>query len=173
MNREMVKLSILVIVIGLLFLARPPTAIAQANTVTTVVKVEAPPLLGPEQQAALEACVGEPITMSGTLNMVSHVTIDANGDFHAHININAQGITAVGQSGTIYRSPGAFETFINASGTPPNLTFPLENDFDLMISLIGPGQAPNARLTIQFHITINANGVTTAFINKPLEVRCQ
>ena len=135
-------------------------ALAQATSSTVVSRfLITPP--APDILAAIEACVGEAVTFNGTINVVAHETDNASGGMDVQMIFATQNVFAVGQTtGTIYRSPGQFETKLNISGPAP-----LEFSFLFDLGFIGPGQGPNFTLKQRFHITINAGGETTALLD--------
>jgi hypothetical protein len=150
------------ILVGVLCMPSPP-ALAQATTTTTVTTISVagnPP--APDVLAAMEACVGEPVTfISGTISIVAHETDNASGGIDTSTIFTAHNVSAVGQNtGTVYRGPGEDITKFNASGPAP-----LEFTNLFRISLIGPGQTPKFVLKDQFHITFNANGDITVTVN--------
>jgi len=147
------------ILVGVLCTPSPP-ALAQATTTTTVIRFSAadnPP--APEILAAIEACVGEPVAFSGTIQMVAHETDNGSGGIDVSAIFTTQNVLAVGQTtGTIYRSPGQFLMKFNTSGPPP-----LEFTQIFNISFIGP--AHSFALRNLFHIVINADGEITTTVN--------
>jgi hypothetical protein len=149
-------------ILGIVLWIVPSPALAQATTTTTVTTIsiaDNPP--APEILAAIEACVGEPVALSGTINIVAHETDNANGGMDVSAIFTTQNASAVGQTtGTVYRGPAHDITKFNTSGPPP-----LEFTNLFRISLIGPGQTPKFVLKDQFHITFNANGDITATVN--------
>jgi hypothetical protein len=140
------------ILIGLLSLCATPV-LAQAATSTVVTRFPITPP-APEILAAIESCVGEPVDFKGTITMVAHETDDPTGGVHVGMTFIAVDTSAVGENtGTVYRSPGQFQTKFNVSGPPP-----LEFTNFFNIGLISPGSGPNFTLRDRFHVTINANG---------------
>ena len=102
------------VVIVLTTLAGAAVARAQATTVTTNEQI-------PFSQLVFVPCAdsgaGELILISGTLHVLSHVTIDAQGGLHAKIHFQPQGATGVGlTTGDTYHATGVTQGHFNATG---------------------------------------------------------
>jgi hypothetical protein len=140
----------------------PIPALAQATTSTIVQKI---PITPPADYllSAIEACVGEAVTFSGTVNMVAHETFNANGGVDIDALFSLQNVFAVGQTtGTVYRSPGEFHFKLTTSA-PPSPTLIFTGLFDALF--ISPGRTPNLLQKNLLHMTVDANGVITATVN--------
>ena len=94
--------------------------------------------------------------------------MDTNGTLHDQLTANDHNVTGVGlSSGTVYHRVGATVVIDNISGPAP-----LESTFTNSFNFISQGAASNTLLLETFHITINANGSVTAFVdNFRLECR--
>lgn len=102
---------------------------------------------------------GENIDVSGPLHVLASVTLDRHGGFHAHVLFNPQDVTGVGLStGNKYQGTGETEEDFNGT---VGLTDTFVNNFNM----IGQGPGNNFKVHENAHITINANGTITAFVD--------
>jgi hypothetical protein len=109
-------------------------------------------------------CNGETVTLtSGTFQIVIHETATPSGGFHLIVEGNARGIKGVGTSGTTYQVPGGFWFELNV--TPGAETTTLTEVFNL----VGKGATPDFRVLGTFHVTVDANGNVTAFVDRDSE----
>jgi len=112
---------------------------------------------------------GEAVLLSGTLHIVSNVTIDANGGFHCQIHFQPQGATGTGQTtGVTYRTGGETRQSLNISGQGLPSEFTFVNNF----KIIGPGPNNNLLVHDTIHATLDANGNPTADVNNT-SVECR
>jgi hypothetical protein len=127
------------------------TAWAQATTVTTNARV-------PLDHAVVVD--GESYRVSGSLHALFHVTRDNAGGRHLKAHVNGQGVSAVG-GGTTYRvnTAGNFTANLGAARESASNFTAVVN-----LGLIGRGRAPNLRLHVNLHGTVNANGEVTAAV---------
>ena len=103
-------------------------------------------------------CGNETVVVSGRLHLVMHGTISSSGNVQAVLHVNPQNIRGFGvTTGTEYLAPGMLHTVTNMNGPAP-VTETFVNNFEL----IGQGAAPDFMLHQNMHLTINANGETTA-----------
>ena len=104
---------------------------------------------------------GEVVTLTGNLHVLMSVTVNANNvSFDSHFQ--AQGISGTGSvTGDKYQATGITRFNFNADviGFPFNTT--LVNNF----RIIGQGTGNNFVVHQTFHITVNANGDVTAFVD--------
>ena len=111
---------------------------------------------------------GEDVVLSGFLHDLFHITI--NGDrIVVKIHDQPQGITGVGSiTGDKYQGTGVTqETFSSAfSG------FPFTDTFVNSFKIIGQGKGNNYLVQEILHITVNADGTVTAFVDN-LSVECK
>ncbi|MDP9348411.1 MAG: hypothetical protein M3P24_04610 [Gemmatimonadota bacterium] len=131
----------------------PTVAWAQAQTTTTNTRIPIP-------QNSAVTVNGETFQVSGSLHALFHVTRDNAGGFHIQAHLNGQGIRAV-SGGTSYRVNTADNLTVNVGatkGAASNFTGVAN------FGLIGQGQAPNLRLHVNLHGTVNANGEVTATV---------
>ena len=103
---------------------------------------------------------GEIVTLSGRLRGLFHLTLDAGGGGHIVFSSNPQGVSGVGEtSGERYRGTGISRQTHNFIGLPFSDTF--VNDF----RIIGQGAGNNLLIHSNLHLTINANGEITTFVD--------
>lgn len=114
--------------------------------------------------ATLTDCNGQPVVVAGTMHMVAHYTVSANGGTHLHINTNWQDVS--GTSGTTtYRAHSNNHFNFNSQGAQSEVTT-IDN-----VRLISAGLTDNLKIRVTMHTTVNANGeVTASFVN--FEVVC-
>jgi hypothetical protein len=136
-------------------------AVTSASATATTEKIPFDIVLAPE-----DAC-GEAIHLSGTLLAQFTFTESSGGNVEIEFHFNPQGITGVGlTSGATYHATGETlgTTTIKAKG---GISDTFVNNF----KIIGEGTAPNFLETDVVHLTVNANGVVTATVEKSM-IRC-
>jgi hypothetical protein len=136
-------------------------AVTSASATAVTEKIPFDFVLAPE-----EAC-GEAIHLSGTLLAEFSFTESSGGNVEIGFHFNPQGITGVGlTSGASYHATGVTlgTTTIKAKG---GISDTFVNNF----KIIGEGRAPNFLETDVVHLTVNANGVVTATVEKSI-IRC-
>lgn len=140
---------------------------AQATTATTSIRI---PLPQPFQRVVPCAAggAGEIVDLSGMLHVLSHTTLDASGGFRASHQSNPEGVTGIGlTTGDIYRGTGVTRRQINDEGTVGEERTVVNN-----FRLIGPGPDNNFLLHQTLNVTVNANGVVTAYVSN-ISVECR
>ena len=151
------RLIILLAVVASGLIAATSASAARATTE----KIPFDVVLAPE-----EAC-GEAIHLSGTLLAQFRFTESRGGNVTIGFHFNPQGITGVGlTSGATYHATGETQgtTTIKATG---GISDTFVNNF----KIIGEGRAPNYLQTDVVHLTVNAQGVVTATVEK-VTIRC-
>jgi hypothetical protein len=131
---------------------------ASARAVTQRIPFDV--VLAPE-----EAC-GEAIHLNGTLLAQFSTTESSGGNIEVGFHFNPQGVTGVGlTSGATYHATGVTRetTTIRAGG--------ISDTFVNSFKIIGEGSAQNFLETDVFHLTMNANGVVTAIVDRST-IRC-
>lgn len=116
----------------------------------------------PVDLALANPCNGELVLLSGSIHTTFSFVSDAAGGAHFRLSTNAQGISGRGTvTGAKYSATGAEHSRVAmlAGGTT---TESVSNSFQL----VGQGTVPNFRLHVTQHLTINANGVATAVVDK-------
>jgi hypothetical protein len=110
---------------------------------------------------------GEDVFLSGNLRILSVITIDQNGGYHAQNQFQPQGITGVGSvTGTKYQATGLTRSADNFVNLPYTSTY--VNNF----RIIGQGSGNNFLVHETFHITLNAFGELTAEVDN-YSVECR
>lgn len=133
----------------------PRVTAAQAQTQTTNEKVafENVPVTVPGTGS---------FQVSGALHLLFHTTRDAAGGFHVKLHANPQGVSATSTTGGAnYRVNGAANAQANIGAAKGAAS---EGSIVVNLGLIGQGQAPNLRLHVNLHLTVNANGDVTATV---------
>jgi hypothetical protein len=142
------------LIVLLLVVVVPAVASAEATSTTTSTTQ-------PFTRLLMAPCLGEPVLLEGTVHVVLHTTVDANGDTRTTRHTQPMGITGVGLvSGTTYHATGVTERVTNA-GSPPS-EFTVVNNFNI----IGEGEALNLLVHQLVHVTTNANGDVTAEVEQ-------
>jgi hypothetical protein len=101
---------------------------------------------------------GETVTISGNLHILITFSISANGGVRAKTHFQPQGATGVGAiTGDIYRATGVTQFQFNSH-------VGYEETFVNNFRIIGPGPGNNFLAHTTAHLTINANGDVTAFV---------
>ena len=138
-------------------------ASAKATTFTDNVKI-------PTEIFVFVPCAaggaGEFVTLSGSLHILFVTTIDSKGGFHSKFHFQPQGITGTGlTTGAKYQATGVTQGSFNGK---VGFTQTFVNNF----RIIGKGPGNNFMIHENFHITVNANGEVTAFVDN-FSVKCK
>lgn len=100
--------------------------------------------------------LGEDVVLSGTLHVLTHITLSNSGNLTLKTHFQPQGITGLGQStGAKYQGTGVTQDILHLSFGE---TYTLVNNF----RMIGQGPGNNFTLHETFHYTVNANGTLTS-----------
>jgi len=118
----------------------------------------------PSQFAVQDRCAGgrfgEIIVFQGDQHLVFSETSTANGHLSTKLQWNAEGITGIGQyTGFTYRALG-----VSSYQTVTNGDLPYTSTFINNYHVIGQGTATNGDLHETVHVTVDANGVVTAWV---------
>ncbi len=106
-------------------------------------------------------CAGDIVPLTGNLHIGVTETIDSNGGFHLSVLFNPQGVSGIGSpSGAEYQGTGETRFDVQTSGPPP-INFTFVNNF----KIIGQGPDNNLLIHQNVHVTVNANGTLTAFVD--------
>jgi hypothetical protein len=104
---------------------------------------------------------GETVLLTGDLHVLMHVTESSSGNFHVKVHFQPMGISGEGAvTGDQYHGTGVTQEEFNVNGPLPS-TDTFINNF----RIIGQGPGNNFLVHQTFHITINANGEVTAFVD--------
>jgi len=102
---------------------------------------------------------GELVVLSGDLHVLVRFTRSKSGGVHAAAHFQPQGISGVGQTtGEKYQATGVTQDEFNAR-------IGVEETFVNNFRIIGQARGNNFLIHENFHITINANGRVTAFVD--------
>jgi hypothetical protein len=165
------------LILGCADVARGPTGPAQfgsplfgvsANSASTVTTNDQVPFSFTAFVPCANGGAGEDVLVNGTLHILTHQTISNSGNVHVKLHSQPQGATGVGQTtGDTYHATGVTQEEINLNGP-----FPITDTFVNNFRIIGPGSNNNLLIHELVHVTINANGVLTAFVdNSSIECR--
>jgi hypothetical protein len=111
-------------------------------------------------------CTGATVTINGTLQVITRVTLDAAGGAHFFIQSTLQNVGGFDTDGTRYRAVGGAVAVFNTN-TPSDPADPQgQQEFtqvDIM-NVLGQGGAGNLVFVAVFHFTNNANAAPTALV---------
>ena len=111
--------------------------------------------------------VGEEVHLTGNLHVLDHFTANANGGFMVTSHYQPEGVMGVGSSsGDKYQATGVTSDRFNVNGLPYTGTY--VNNF----RIIGQGNGNNYLVHENFHVTVNANGEMTAYVDN-FSVECK
>jgi hypothetical protein len=97
---------------------------------------------------------GEEVDLTGTANIVGHVTIDDAGGGHVALIENFHESGTGLTTGDKYEGAGVFQDQINSK-------VGVERTSNRELTLVGQGDGNNFTLHITFHVTLNADGTLT------------
>src|SRR3989441_10684928 len=111
-------------------------------------------------------CNDEDVNVSGNVHMTIGVTIDGNGGSHLRIHINNQDVSGIGvDTGSRYQIPTTLDSSAYfGSATTMTLT--------VNTRVVAQGSTPNFNMRELVHVTMDANGVTTASIDNASITDC-
>jgi hypothetical protein len=112
------------------------------------------------------SCSGEPVVVSGIVRHHAIFVMDAHGGFHgtSHFNGYATGVSSSGTRYVVNFTDGLRQYF--APGDVPSVgTGPFS------FRLISNDGSPNLLVRGAFHITVNANGEVTVFV-EDVRIEC-
>lgn len=138
----------LVFLVLSLLMLQPSLISAAAETVTYTDNIQIDTSVG--------ACNGEEVRLAGTLNIVSHVTTNAEGSIQLASTFNYAGVSGVGlTTGLEYQLVGVKRGTVTTTGA-------LQSSQLQTTRMIGLGSTEDYVLRIQSHVTYNANYELTA-----------
>ena len=149
-----VRLSLLAVIMLIVVLLGPTSALAAADSFTVSQKF-------PIDILVFVPCAnggaGEEVELTGSLHDLFHVTTTPSGGFRLSFVDNPQAVSGFGlTTGTKYQATGI--TRDNFGGR-----FGFEETFVNNFRIIGQGPGNNFLVHENFHITVNANGTVTSF----------
>ena len=134
----------------------PRTAAAVAAQATTVTTNETIPL----NTTTVNLCNGDTVTLTGSVHVLSHVTLDTNGGTHVKTLHNFENVMGTGATGTTYRAVSTNNHTMNNNGSTAQQEFTNVN----RVRLISQGLTDNYLLNGTIHTTVNANGEVTSTV---------
>jgi len=151
--------KILFLAVSIVLIVSLGVAQAQAKATTFIENVRIPIDLFVFVPCAVQG-VGEYVQLSGTLHVLFVTTIDDQGGFHSKYHFQPQGITGTGETtGDKYQGTGVTQgTLTGKVGFEATDV----NNF----KIIGQGPGNNFMIHETFHVTVNANGTLTTFVDQ-------
>jgi hypothetical protein len=149
------KKSLLILMAVILSATCSMTQLAQAEVVTNItvpvnMNVSVPCAAGG---------AGETVSLSGDLHVLLRLTIGNSGGIHLGSHFQPEGVSGLGQTtGDKYQATGVAQEEFNA-------TIGAEETFMHNLRVIGQGNGNNFLIHEFFHVTVNANGDVTAFVD--------
>ena len=143
------------------FAVAATTAFAQSTTVTTNETI-------PYSGSLNNTCNGDVVTFQGNIHITNHMTTDASGGTHLKTHVNFQDVSGTGApSGLSYNVRTTTNETVNDNDGPQS-----EATIISTVKLITQGPEQNSFLQVVFHITVNANGVTTTTVDET-KIECR
>jgi hypothetical protein len=143
-------LSVAMVVLGLVLPMYTRAEKVENLSVTTDIDVFIP---------CAKGGAGELVTLSGYLHVLIQITENNGGGFHVKTHFQPQGISGVGTvTGDKYQATGVTQDELNVAAG-------VEETFINNFRIIGQGPGNNLLIHETFHITINANGDVTVFVD--------
>jgi hypothetical protein len=110
--------------------------------------------------------IGEEVYLSGSLHLLFRTTFDNRGGFHSKFHAQPQGLSGIGlTTGDKYQGTGVTQDNFNGR---VGSTYTFVNNF----WIIGQGSGNNLQIHENLHITVNANGEVTVFVDN-FRVECK
>jgi hypothetical protein len=143
-------------------------AVVAGLTLAAAAQADEAPLVftEPVEEVFDNPCTGETITLTGEQVIVVHELDDSAGGYHLKFTIHVQGITAVGESGTQYRSVGAHSDYFG-TGSGRATTF----SFTVAFLVVSEGGADNFLAKATIYVTVNAKGQVTT-VSEDIRAEC-
>ncbi len=103
---------------------------------------------------------GEFVQLSGSLHILYHLTISASGIVSFKDHFQPQGVSGTGlTTGAAYHGTGVTQDHNHFAQVGQTVSF-IDN-----FRIIGQGPGNNFTLHENFHVTVNANGTLTTFVD--------
>jgi len=161
MSRKVFKVSLLVMVLGVLIMAGGKSAMAQtATTVTTTVKQ-------PIDFVAQTCDLLEPVTFTGSQDTVYDVVNDGAGGIKLNISSNWQNVSGSTPSGRQYLGTDESTQSIDLGVLPSQQLITVSQQWIAKVAGV-----PSMIYNIKYIITVDINGSVTAHIDSQ-SVECQ
>lgn len=149
---------VLALVIALAVVLASHTAPAQAQGIVHKDKTEFP-----VEWVAWVPCAadgaGELVYATGTFRIVSQLTIDNRGGLHGKYQVFARGLKGVSlTTGDAYQGQYMFQDKFNSWTT-------YTHTYGDKLKFTGQGPGNNLAMSFRIHMTVNANGEVTAYMD--------
>ena len=119
----------------------------------------------PVDESCFNDCTEEWVDFHGYVHEALKVTDDGNGGFHISNHINYRDVTGTGEnSGDNYRVTGAYNINVNLKA---GVEFTEVHNGQI----IRPGKGGNFLVHFTYHMTANANGEVTSYVDN-IEIKC-
>jgi hypothetical protein len=119
-------------------------------------------------EATVPACNGEDVFVSGELHLTFQTTVDAGGGIHERFTLVPDSVRGVGsETGIQYSLVGGHRSNFNADAASAPLIF-MNTE---MFNLVSQGGTDNLMGKINYHVTINANGLESVVVDQ-LSLQC-
>ena len=140
-----------ILAVAVLALALLPLRALAANLLNTTV---------PISFSVFDSCTSETLAVSGTEHETINETFPSSGGVHLdiHLNIQATATGLISGNSYVVNATANLTANVNPGGTF-TVTEPIS------IELVSKGSAPNQKIKVLLHITINPDGTTTSFID--------
>jgi hypothetical protein len=158
MSQNRTPLLLIGMALALLSMRTTTSASVVSNTITPI----------PPNAVLFDSCTGEGVHVTGTIHIVTAVTLDATGGTHTEMHFNVQGVSGVGLSTGIQYRGIHTETYSSNSNGASEFTTRID------IHLISAGASSNLTIRdVLVHVTVNADGTVTASIDNVTTGECQ
>jgi hypothetical protein len=159
MKRVMFTAALLSMVLAGASLA--PKASAQTSTLTITESV-------PLNTSVYNPCNGQVVALSGVLHASETITQTPTGTLNIvqHLDWSkVKGTDLFRNSYVVHNADSDFGDLRISGNGGQTLTFPQSLTFGQSFALVTTGSAPNFRVNELFHVTANANGSVTSFVD--------
>jgi len=110
-------------------------------------------------------CNGGALILTASWHYVIGTTLDGAGGYHSKFHVNIQGQGSDPVTGVDY-------VVTDVANSEFNGKVGFEDTYTESYNLIAKGQAPNATLLVDFHITVTPNGDVTSYHDN-FRIKCQ
>jgi hypothetical protein len=100
------------------------------------------------------------VCIQGTCVLVGQSSVQPDGRLHLVIQMNCHG-TGVGTSGATYVASDVSHIVLDCAAD----SAPCTSTFEERVHMVSQGSLPNFVLVFLMHVTVNADGTVTAFVD--------
>lgn len=146
----------IVLAVALLVLSLPG---AMRNAIADTIQNESLPISLYLYVPCANGGAGEFVFLSGPLHVMYNITVDQAGGAHVNAHFQPQGISGYGlTTGSKYQANGETQQEFNFG-------YGLQTSYENNFRIIGQGPGNNFTVHENLHITINANGDLSSFVD--------